>query len=188
MALTHIELIATAEEKMGKTLKVLESDLATLKVGRANPSLLNRITVDYYGTQTPISQVGNISAPEPRLLTITLWEQSMVKVVEKAIQKSDLGINPVSDGKVIRLLIPELTEERRKELVKLVRKLGEDAKVAMRSIRRDTNDQLKKMEKKSEITEDDLKQDEKKVQDITDKNIAQVDSRCKAKEEEVMSV
>ncbi|MGN1249276.1 MAG: ribosome recycling factor, partial [Candidatus Spyradocola sp.] len=139
-------------EKMNKSVAVYRKELSSMRAGRANPQLLDRITVDYYGSQVPINQVANISIPEPRIIQIAPWEQSMLKVIEKAIQKSDLGINPSNDGKIIRLLLPELTQERRKELVKQTRKMAEDCKVAIRSIRRDANDQIKKMKKDSAIT------------------------------------
>ena len=162
------QVIDTAVEKMGKTNSVYQEELRSIRAGRANPQLLERITVDYYGVQTPLTQMGNITAPEPRMLVINLWDQKSIPLVEKAILKSDLGLNPTNDGKVIRLVIPELNEERRKELTKLVRKTSEEAKVAVRSIRRDAMDQFKKLEKDSKITEDDRKAAEKKMQDKTD--------------------
>ena len=149
---THIDV---AKEKMQKTIAVVKKDLATMRAGRANPQILDRILVDYYGTPTPINQMGNISSPEPRMLVISLWESKMIPNVEKAIQKSDIGINPTNDGKVIRLVVPELTEERRKDLVKQVKKQIEEGKVALRAIRRDALGAVRKMENKSEITEDD---------------------------------
>ncbi|MBC8529021.1 ribosome recycling factor [Christensenellaceae bacterium NSJ-44] len=182
------DVLATAKEKMAKTQSVLQKELSSLRAGRANPQLLDRITVDYYGTPTPLTQIGNISAPEPRMLVISLWDTSMISAVEKAINASDLGIHPSNDGKVIRLVVPELTEERRKELVKLVKKQGEEAKVAVRAIRRDANDALKKMQKASEITEDDLKTLEADVQKATDKAIKEIDGILAQKEKEVMSV
>ena len=159
-----------------------------MRAGRANPQLLDRILVDYYGSPTPINQVANISIPEPRIIQIAPWEQSMLKVIEKAIQKSDLGINPSNDGKIIRLLLPELTEERRKELVKQTRKLAEECKVAVRAIRRDANDQIKKMKKDNAITEDDQKSAEDKIQKATDKIIKEVDGITADKEKELMAV
>ena len=176
------------EERMKKTLAVLNSDFDTIRVGRANPKALDRITVNYYGTATPLSQVGNISVPEPRLLQISPWEPNLLKDIEKAIASSDLGINPTNDGKVIRLVFPELTEERRKQLTKDVKKKGEDAKVAIRNIRRDAVDAFKKAEKKSEITEDDLKNLDKEIQDLTDKYIADLDKIVEAKNKEIMTV
>ena len=159
-----------------------------MRAGRANPQLLDRITVEYYGSQMPINQVANISIPEPRIIQIAPWEQSMLKVIEKAIQKSDLGINPSNDGKIIRLLLPELTQERRKELVKQTRKMAEDCKVAIRSIRRDANDQIKKMKKDNAITEDDQKSAEDKIQKATDKIVKEVDAITAEKEKELMDV
>jgi len=177
-----------AKSKMNKTLQVLKSELAGIRAGRANAQLLDRIYVDYYGVPTPINQLGNINSPEPRLLVISLWETKMIPAVEKEIMKSDLGITPSNDGKVIRLVFPELTEERRKELVKLIHKLGEEAKVAIRVVRRDANDLLKKMKKKSEITEDDQKDAEGKIQELTDDHIKAVDNIVKEKEKEIMEV
>ena len=173
-----MSIIENATERMGKTISVLTRDLGTLRAGRANAQVLERIMVDYYGTQTPITQVGNISSPEPRMLTISLWDPSMMKEVEKAIQKSDLGINPTDDGKIIRLVFPELTEERRKELVKIIRKKGEEARVAIRAIRRDANESIKKARKDGEITEDDQKQLEDKAQKITDQHIKDISYKC----------
>ena len=183
-----MSIIENATERMGKTISVLTRDLGTLRAGRANAQVLERIMGDYYGTQTPITQVGNISSPEPRMLTISLWDPSMMKEVEKAIQKSDLGINPTDDGKIIRLVFPELTEERRKELVKIIRKKGEEARVAIRAIRRDANESIKKARKDGEITEDDQKQLEDKAQKITDQHIKDIDKIIADKEKEIMSV
>ena len=182
------QVIDTAVEKMGKTNSVYQEELRSIRAGRANPQLLERITVDYYGVQTPLTQMGNITAPEPRMLVINLWDQKSIPLVEKAILKSDLGLNPTNDGKVIRLVIPELNEERRKELTKLVRKTSEEAKVAVRSIRRDAMDQFKKLEKDSKITEDDRTKAEKKMQDETDKAIKTIDELCAKKEKEIMEV
>lgn len=162
------ERLQVYEDKMKKTMASLESDLATIRAGRANPNVLNKIMVDYYGTPTPIQQVGNVSVPEPRMILIQPWEKSMVKAIEKAIQTSELGINPTNDGSAIRLVFPELTEERRKELVKDVKKKGEGAKVAIRNIRRDGNDALKKL-KGSEVSEDEIKDMEEELQKVTDK-------------------
>ena len=159
-----------------------------MRAGRANPQLLDRILVDYYGSPTPINQVANISIPEPRIIQIAPWEQSMLKVIEKEIQKSDLGINPTNDGKIIRLLLPELTEERRKELVKQTRKMAEECKIAVRAIRRDANEQIKKMKKDNTITEDDQKAAEDKIQKATDKIIKEVDAITAEKEKELMGV
>ena len=175
-------------EKMYKSVAVYRKELSSMRAGRANPQLLDRITVEYYGSQMPINQVANISIPEPRIIQIAPWEQSMLKVIEKAIQKSDLGINPSNDGKIIRLLLPELTQERRKELVKQTRKMAEDCKVAIRSIRRDANDQIKKMKKDNAITEDDQKSAEDKIQKATDKIVKEVDAITAEKEKELMDV
>ncbi len=182
------EVIDTAKEKMQKTLSVFQGELRSLRAGRANPQLLERITVDYYGVQTPLPQMGNIASPEPRMLTISLWDQKAIPMVEKAIQKSDLGLNPSNDGKIIRLVIPELNEERRKELSKLVRKGAEEARVAVRAIRRDAMEHFKKLEKDSSITEDDRAKAEKKMQDATDAAIKNVDELAAQKEKEIMEV
>ncbi len=181
-------ILNTAEEKMGKTKEVLRQEMQSIRAGRANPQLLDRITVDYYGVATPLNQMANISAPEPRLLTISVWDTKALPLVEKAIQASDLGLNPMNDGKIIRLSIPELNEERRKELTKLVRKLGEDAKVAVRSIRRDANDQTKKLKKDSAITEDDQRRMDDEVQKITDAAIKDIDEIVAEKEKEILAV
>ena len=182
------QVIETAAEKMKKTQNVYQDELRSIRAGRANPQLLERITVDYYGVQTPLTQMGNITAPEPRMLVINLWDQKSIPLVEKAILKSDLGLNPSNDGKLIRLVIPELNEERRKELTKLVRKGAEDAKVTVRSIRRDAMEQFKTLEKDSKITEDDRTKAEKKMQDKTDDAIKNVDKLCAEKEKEIMAV
>ena len=181
-------VIATAKEKMTKTLAVVQKDLTTLRAGRANPQILDKITVDYYGTPTPINQLGNISSPEPRMLVISLWDSKMIPQVEKAIQKSDIGINPSNDGKVIRLLVPELTAERRKDLCKQVKKRIEEGKVAIRSIRRDAMEAIKKMKKDSQITEDDQKNAEMELQKLTDSKIENIDKVGAAKEKEIMEV
>ncbi|MBD7914073.1 ribosome recycling factor [Clostridium sp. Sa3CUN1] len=182
------DIIVKAEDKMKKTISVLKSDLSTLRAGRANPTMLDRIKVDYYGSPCPLSQVANISAPEPRVLVISPWEKSLMKEIEKAILVSDLGINPSNDGSVIRLVVPELTEETRKNLVKVVKKTGEDAKVALRSIRREANDKIKALKKDGEITEDELKNSEEKVQKIIDTYVKEVDTLITAKEKEIMSI
>ena len=182
------QVIETATDKMKKTTSVYQEELRSIRAGRANPQLLERITVDYYGVQTPLTQMGNITAPEPRMLVINLWDQKSIPLVEKAILKSDLGLNPSNDGKLIRLVIPELNEERRKELTKLVRKSAEEAKVAIRSIRRDAMEQFKKLEKDSKITEDDRTKAEKKIQDKTDEAIKGIDALCAEKEKEIMAV
>ncbi|MGI5850869.1 MAG: ribosome recycling factor [Caldicoprobacterales bacterium] len=173
---------------MDKTVSNLSRELGSLRAGRANPQLLDRIVVDYYGVPTPLNQVGNISVPEPRLLVIAPWEAKMIPAIEKEIMKSDLGITPNNDGKVIRLAFPELTEERRKELVKIAHRMGEEAKVAIRMVRRNSNDQIKKMKRNSEFSEDDLKNAEDTVQEITDEYIEQIDKVIEAKEEEIMEV
>ena len=182
------QVIDNATEKMKKTTSVYQTELRSIRAGRANPQLLDRVMVDYYGTPTPINQLGNISTPEPRMLVIAVWDQKAIPAVEKAIQKSDVGINPSNDGKVIRLVFPELTEERRKELVKVVRKKGEESKVAIRSIRRDANEQIKKQQKDNELTEDDLKRLEEKIQKLTDELIREIDTIVSAKEKEILSV
>lgn len=176
------------EEKMKKTVAVLKEELGGLRAGRANPSILDKITVDYYGVPTPITQLGNISVPEARVILIQPWEAKILKEVEKAIQKSDIGINPNNDGKVIRLVFPALTEERRKELTKVVKKDGEDAKVAIRAIRRDAMEHFKAQKKSSTLTEDDLKDAEKDIQHLTDKYIAEVDKVVEAKDKEILEV
>ncbi|GHV06186.1 ribosome-recycling factor [Clostridia bacterium] len=176
------------ESRMKKTLEVLAHDLSTLRAGRASAAVLDRIHVDYYGTQTPIAQMAQISTPEPRTLTIQPWDASALKLIEKAIQSSDLGINPTNDGKVIRLGFPQLTEERRKELVKQVHKFAEDSKVAIRNIRRDEMERLKAAQKKSEITEDDLKDAEKELQKLTDKYVKDIDAASVKKEKELLEV
>lgn len=182
------ETITTAGGKMDKTIAVIQKDLSTLRAGRANPQILDKITVDYYGTPTALNQVGNISSPEPRMLVIAPWEAKMIGPIEKAIQKSDIGINPSNDGKVIRLLVPELNEERRKELTKLVRKTAEDAKVASRNIRRDAMEQFKKLKKDGEITEDDQRKAEDEMQKVTDAAIKDIDKIAADKEKEIMMV
>ena len=176
------------EEKMTKTISVFEENLAEIRAGRANPAILNKIIIDYYGTPTPINQVAGISVPEARLIVIQPWDGSILKEIEKEILKSDIGINPNNDGKVIRLSFPELTEERRKEIVKDIRKMAEEAKVAVRSIRRDAIDEAKKAQKDSEISEDELKSAEDNIQQLTDKYVAKVDEILGAKEKEVMSI
>lgn len=181
------ERLKIYEEKMTKTLANLDGELAAIRAGRANPNVLNKIMVDYYGTPTPIQQVANVSVPEARMIQIQPWEKNMVKVIEKAIQTSDLGINPTNDGSTVRLVFPELTEERRKELVKDVKKKGEAAKVAIRNIRRDGNDAFKKL-KGTEISEDGIKDLEDSLQKLTDKYIAEVDKAVEAKSKEVLTV
>ncbi len=181
-------MITKYEEKMTKTLSNLEKDYNSIRAGRANPHVLDKIKVDYYGTPTPLQQVGNIAVPEPRMITIQPWERSLVKPIEKAILTSDLGINPSNDGTMIRLVFPELTEEHRKDLVKDVKKKAEGAKVAVRNIRRDANEYFKKAQKNSEITEDELKDYEKKVQKLTDKYIKEIDALMSKKSDEILTV
>ncbi len=180
--------IDEAKTKMEKTLVALKKDYSTLRAGRANPQILDKITVDYYGTPTPLSGVANISSPEPRMLIIAPWEAKMITPIEKEIQKSDLGINPSNDGRVIRLIIPELNEERRKELCKQVKKGAEESKVAVHNIRRDAMEAFKKMKKDSEITEDDQKTAETKLQKIVDEYIKKLDDAAAEKEKEIMSI
>ena len=176
------------ESKMEKTLDVLLDEFGSIRAGRANPHVLDRIKVDYYGTPTPIQQVGNINVPEARMIVIQPWEKSLLKSIEKAILASDLGINPTNDGSVIRLVFPELTEERRKDLAKDVKKKGEAAKVAVRNVRRDANESLKKMEKNGDISEDDLKDGNDKIQKLTDKMIDKIDKAVETKTKEIMTV
>ena len=178
----------TYDVKMGKTIESVKGDFASVRAGRANAGVLDRIQVEYYGTPTPIQQVASISTPDPRTLQIQPWDGSVLKAIEKAIQTSDLGINPQNDGRVIRLAFPQLTEERRMELTKQVRKYGEGGKVAIRNIRRDAMDALKAMEKKSEITEDDRKESEKELQELTYKLCKEIDALTAAKEKELMAV
>ena len=182
------EILKEYGTKMQKTVDVVVSNFAAVRAGRANAAVLDKITVDYYGSPTPINQVAAISSPDPRSLLIKPWDGSILKAIEKAIQTSDLGINPQNDGKVIRLAFPQLTEERRKELTKQVRKYGEAGKVAIRNIRRDAMDKFKALEKKSEITEDDRKDYEKELQDITEKRCKQIDELTAKKEAELMAV
>ncbi len=176
------------KEKMSKTISVYSENLSEVRAGRANPAILNKIKVDYYGVPTPISQVAGISIPEARMIVIQPWDISILKEIEKEILKSDIGINPNNDGKVIRLVFPELNEERRKEIVKEIKKLAEEAKIAVRATRRDSIDLFRKMQKNSEITEDELKTAEDDIQKITDKNIEEIDKILADKEKEVMSV
>ena len=182
------ERLQQFETKMNKTFANLESEFQSIRAGRANPHVLDKIKVDYYGTPTPIQQVGNVSVPEPRMLQIAPWDKSLIKPIEKAILTSDIGINPSNDGSVIRLIFPELTEERRKDLAKDVKKKGEAAKVAIRNIRRDANDTFKKMNKANELTEDDQKDLENKLQKMTDKFVADIDKAVDAKTKDIMKV
>ena len=182
MELNHIE------EKMSKTISVLQEDFSEVRAGRANPAILNKIRVDYYGTPTPINQVAGISVPEARLIVIQPWDVSLLKEIEKEILKAEIGINPNNDGKVIRLAFPELNEERRKELVKEIKKMAEDSKVSIRSIRREAMDEAKKLQKDNQMTEDELKGAEEQIQKLTDEKIAEIDKVLAEKEKEVMSV
>ena len=176
------------EEKMNKTISVLQENFAEVRAGRANPAILNKIRVDYYGTPTPINQVAGISVPEARLIVIQPWDASLLKEIEKEILKAEIGINPNNDGKVIRLAFPELTEERRKELVKEIKKTAEESKVSIRSVRREGIDEAKKAQKDSEITEDELKSAEDQIQKLTDNKIAEIDKKLAEKEKEILSV
>ncbi|MDR2656638.1 MAG: ribosome recycling factor [Oscillospiraceae bacterium] len=181
-------LLDTSKDKMGKTAALLKRELAALRAGRANPQLLDRIVVDYYGAQTPLNQLANIAAPEARQLVISLWDPKLIPIVEKEIMKSDLGMTPSNDGKAIRLTVPELNEERRKELTKVIRKNAEEARVAIRNTRRDAADAIKKMEKANELTEDDRKKAEADLQKLTDNATKEVDAIASEKEKEIMSV
>jgi len=179
--------ISEYNDKMQKAFDYMESELATIRAGRANPHILDKIRVDYYGTPTPIQQVGNITVPEPRIIQIAPWEKSLIKNIEKAILASDVGITPSNDGAVIRLVLPELTEERRKDLVKEVKKKGEECKVAVRNVRRDGNDAFKKLAK-TEVSEDEIKDLETELQKITDKFVKDIDTACEAKSKEILTV
>jgi ribosome recycling factor len=182
------DIYLDTSEKMEKTINALKDDLASVRAGRANPHILDRVRVDYYGTPTPLNQVGNIMVPEARLLVIAPWDPSLIPAIEKALQVSDIGIMPSNDGKVIRLVFPELTEERRRDLVKMVRKMGEESKIAIRNLRRQANEMLKKEQKNSTITEDDLKDGEEEVQRMTDERIKLIDKLVEEKEKEIMEV
>lgn len=182
------EIFKDAENRMQKTVEALRKDLASLRAGRATPSLLDNIKVDYYGVPTPVNQVGNISVPEPRLLVIQPWDKSVISDIEKAIAKSDLGLNASNDGNIIRIPIPQLTQERRKELVKTIKKKAEEGKIGVRNIRRDANDKIKSLEKEKQISEDETKTYQDDVQKITDRYIDQIDSVYQAKEKEIMEV
>ena len=181
-------VINSTDEKMKKSVKHLETEFSEIRAGRANPSALDKVRIDYYGTPTPINQVAAVSVTEARTLTIQPWDTSLLRAIEKAIQTSDIGINPQNDGKLIRMIFPPLTEDRRKEIVKDIAKMGEEAKVAVRSIRREAMDKLKAMKKSSEITEDDQKHGEKKIQDITDNHIKNIDSMTDKKQKQIMEI
>ena len=182
------DVIATQEERMKKTLNAARAEFASLRAGRATPALLEKVMVEYYGSLVPVNQVANISVPEPRMIIIQPWEKSMLHEIEKAIMKSDLGLSPNSDGVVVRLNIPQLTEERRKELVKTLNKRAEEAKVSVRNIRRDANEAIKKLEKAKSITEDESKKAQENIQKIVDKYIKQIDAARAEKEKEIMEV
>lgn len=182
------EIISEAEANMKKTLEIVKKEYASMRAGRATPALLDKVNVNYYGTPTPVSQMANITAPEARLLVIQPWDKSSLPEIEKAILKSDLGINPASDGTVIRLAIPQLTQERRQELVKVIKKKAEEGRVAVRNVRRDANDALKAKEKKGEISEDDLRRTQDEVQKMTDKYIKEIDQITVIKEQEITQV
>ena len=186
--MTIKEILAEAKTRMDKSIVALENNLQAIRAGRANPKLLDRITVDYYGTPTPLNQIGNVTVPEARMMVIKPWEKNMLKAIERAIQTSDLGLNPNNDGEVIRLIFPELNAERRKDLTKQVKKYVEEAKVAVRSIRRDAIEQVKKLKKDSLITEDDQRKAEEDAQKLTDKAIKEIDAVAAAKEKEIMEV
>lgn len=182
------EITKSYEEKMSKTCDALASDFATIRAGRANPHILDKLKVDYYGTPTPFQQVANVSVPEARMIQIQPWETSLLKAIEKAILTSDLGLTPTNDGKVIRLIFPELTEDRRKELVKEIKKKGENSKVALRNVRRDANDAMKKLAKEGDVSEDEIKNNEDEIQKLTDKYVAQVDKMVEDKSKEILTV
>lgn len=182
------QILVNVEDKMSKSIAVLEKDYAAIRAGRANPAVLDKITVDYYGSPTPINQLAAVAVAEARVLTIQPWDKSVLTLIEKAIQMSDLGMNPQNDGTILRLVFPQLTEDRRKEIVKDIHKMAEGSKVALRSIRRDAIDQLKVKKKASEITEDDQKNAEKKIQDITDKKAKEIDTIASSKEKEIMAI
>ena len=182
------DLLDDAQDRMEKVEKILISDYASLRAGRATPALLDKITAEYYGTPTPINQMANISCPEPRLIVVQPWDKNQLSTIEKAILKSDLGITPNNDGTVIRLAVPTLTEERRREIVKQCGKKAEDAKVAVRNIRREANDKCKEMKKSGEMNEDEIKQSEKRIQDLTDKYIKEIDAITEDKNKEIMSI
>lgn len=182
------QVFKAAEEKMNKSIEVYKEDLGSIRAGRANPSLLDRVEVDYYGVMTPLRQISNVSAPEPRLIQIQSWDANVIPAIEKAILSSDLGLNPSNDGKVVRLVIPQLTEERRKDLTKLVSKNAEDAKVNIRNIRRDLMDEIKKLEKDKAITEDEQFQAEDKAQKLTDDMIKDIDKIAEEKQKEIMEI
>lgn len=181
-------ILKDLNEKMDKTLSVLKDEFMTIRAGKANPSILNKVTVEYYGTDTPINQMAGISAPEPRMIVVQPYDVTLIPEIEKAIMMADLGLNPSNDGKLIRLAIPMLTEERRRDLTKVVKKAGENAKVALRNERRQANDQLKKLHKANELTDDDIRSGEKEVQDLIDKHVKIVDEMIEEKEKDILAV
>ena len=182
------EIISEAESRMKKTTELFRKELATLRAGRATPALLERVQVDYYGVMTPISQMANVSVPEPRLLVVQPWDRNFVGAVEKAILKSDLGLTPVSDGTVIRLAIPQLTQERRAELVRAIRKKAEEERVAIRNVRREANEEVKELEREGEVSEDEARRGQDEIQRLTDRYVGEVDAILAAKEKEIMEV
>lgn len=181
-------VIQSAEERMEKAIAALRKELGTVRAGRATPSMLDKVMVEYYGSSMPVNQVAGVTSPEPRMLMISPWDKSMLGEIEKAIQKSDLGLNPSNDGAVIRLVVPQLTEERRQELIKVVRKMCEESRVAIRNVRRDANDELKKMEKAQDVSEDEVRREQEKVQAVTDRFVAEVDKILVAKEQDLKEV
>jgi ribosome recycling factor len=182
------DLLNKVEERMEKSLQALKKEFASVRAGRANPALLDKVMVDYYGSQMPINQLANINAPEPRLLVIQPWDKGSLNEIEKAILKSDLGLTPSNDGSVIRIVIPQLTEQRRQELVKMIRKMAEEGRVAVRNVRRDLNDEVKKLEKNGDISEDESRRAQEKIQQITDKYVAEIDKLLASKEKDLMEV
>lgn len=182
------DVIKSAEDRMEKAVQVLRKDLSSVRAGRATPAMLDKITIDYYGSAMPVNQVASVTSPEPRMLVIAPWEKSMLSEIEKAIQKSDLGLNPSNDGAVIRLVIPQLTEQRRQELVKVVKKMGEESRVAVRNVRRDGNDELKKIEKAGDASEDDVRRFQERIQGLTDRFIADIDKMLTVKEQDLREI
>jgi len=182
------DVLKSAEQRMDKAVQAFKRDLATVRAGRASVSMLDKVTVDYYGSPMPVPQVASVSTPDPRQLVISPWEKNMLGEIEKAIQRSDLGLNPSNDGSVIRLLIPVLTEQRRQELVKVVKKMAEESRVAVRNIRRDENDELKKLEKAGDVSEDDVRRTQDKIQAVTDKFVSEIDKQTVQKEQELTEV
>jgi ribosome recycling factor len=182
------DVVKSAQQRMEKAIQALKRDLATVRAGRATPAMLDKVMVEYYGTQMPVNQVSTVSVPEPRQLLITPWDKSMLAEIEKAIQKSDLGLNPMNDGSTIRLVIPPLTDERRQELAKVVRKMAEEARVAIRNVRRDANDDLKRMEKAGDVSEDEVRRGMDRIQALTDRFVAEVDKMAEVKEREITEI